>query len=254
MTFYTNIFIYSKIIIYFIIYVTIMENKSMDSKEMTDQELKDAIISSIDWKRDIAPPIEGFYHIDMIPDIDIQSVDSSLDHDYRRIHTPFLDFFNIDIMTEMKKISSIEREEWLRPNEQIDSAYYREQSERKNCFKREFAHGQIVDTFNYQNYIKTSFDEVNEDTPGYEIIEEYSLYPSVSDPYTLSTGCESGSTGFISQGMESTFVEKCLVGDKMYECVKQSIDDSIVIEIKDGKAYYSFVNNVYKFKDAEKLE
>lgn len=210
-------------------------------------ETAESIEDKIEWKIRPEPPVAGFYHIELVPRMDTQSHDPSIDDDYRKIHTPWVDFLQIDVLEELQKLETSVQESWLRQNEQIDSRYYSEQSARRNAIKRDESNIMIGDIRDYQKYIEESFENVDKPLDGYEIVEEYPLFPSEGAPYILVSGDVAGSGVFINEGGKSTLVDRCIMDGAVYNCVKQSSKDNIIIEIKDGKAFYSFTEYLFKF-------
>lgn len=206
----------------------------------------------LEWARGIEPPVPGMYYIDMIPNIDTQAHDPSLDKECRKIHTPFLDCFPVDILQEVRDVTAQSKETWLRKDEQIDSRYYREQSERRDCIKRDEANSYIEDVQDYQKYINETFNDIDMAIKDCEVVEEYPLFPAADGEIVLINGDIAAGESFVRESGESTLVDRCLVEDKKYECIKQSSMDNIVIEIKEGKAYYSHVSYIYKFNEVGK--
>ncbi|KAI4292611.1 hypothetical protein PAPHI01_1885 [Pancytospora philotis] len=212
----------------------------------THEELEQAI----KWKTVPEAPVPGLFRMEMQPNIDIQAHDGALDPAYRKIHTSFLDFFPVDVLAEMEKISEPSSEAWLRHDEQIDSKYYRDQSDRRDSIRRSGVNDCIEDVKDYQAVVKASFDEVEQPLAGYDVEEEYELFPAVDSKIVVGTGRLGDGGRFVNKAAGSSFVERCAIGDTDYECIKQSSVDNIIIEIRDGKAFYSIVPCVYKFKKA----
>lgn len=220
---------------------------------MKDSEM-DNIKNSIEWKKYPDPPLPGLYRMDMQLKIDTRQHDGSIDDDFRKIHTSFTKFFPIDVLEELKKIENPVNETWLRQSEQIDDMYYREQSDRRALFKRAKEHSNIDDLKNYQESVKDSFEDVEKPVDGYDIVEEYPLFPAREDLYVLISGEVRSGEGFMNDGSESTLVDRCIVDHSQYECMKQRSGDNIIIEIKDDKAYYSIAQYLYKFKRVNNRE
>lgn len=217
---------------------------------MPERSKEDGLEKQIAWRKTPEPPVPGLYCMDMVPNIDTRAHDPSLDAAYRRIHTPFLEFFPADILKEMRGVCESAREPWLRQDEQIDCLYYREQSDRRDCIKRDETKQHIEDVKDYQKHVRDTFADIDTPLSGYEIVEEYPLFPSQASDLVLANGSIGNGQSFVNEGGESTLVDLCVIDGKKYECVKQSSLDNIVIEIKDSKAYYSVVSYVYKFKEA----
>jgi hypothetical protein len=155
-------------------------------------------------------------------------------------------------MDELRKISSLNKESWLRHDEQIDSRYYRKQSDRRDCLKRDVANNYIEEVQDYQKYVRESFVSVDSDIEGLEIVEEYPLFPSFTDLYVLVNSKFEVGESFENKMGDNLVVNRCSVGDKTHEFIKQSCNDNVILEIRDGKAYYSFVDYVYKFREVPK--
>ncbi|KAI5170444.1 hypothetical protein PAEPH01_1433 [Pancytospora epiphaga] len=217
-----------------------------------DENTRPQMMESIPWKKMPDAPVPGLFCMDMVPNIDTRSHDASLDNEYKLIHTPFLDFFPIDILAEMRNINDTTQETWLRHDEQIDSRYYREQSDRRDCIKRKEAKDYIEDVRDYQQYVNETFTAINKRLPNYEIVAEYELFPDTTTSMVLGNGEATAGESFEGRKGQSTLVDICLVGDQCYECIKQNSPDNIVIEVRDGKAYYTVIPCVYKFKKINK--
>ena len=207
------------------------------------------IASSLEWKVRPEPPVEGYYHIDLAPDVDLTEHDGSMDADFRRIHTPYIDFFPVDVLAEMQELSKTDSVNWLRKNEQIDSRYYLLRSERRNAIKRDVSNSIIGDIEDFQTRVLESFEKINEPLPEMDVVEEYPLFPADSDPYVLINGEICGEGEFALVKSEHSLVDTLKIGDREYSLVKQGIDDNMLLEIRDGKAYYSFAKILYKVKE-----
>lgn len=205
---------------------------------------------SIEWRKVPEAPLPGPFLIQLDPKIDIRCHDDALDAEYQRIYTPYLDYFPMDIMAEMRQIGELSNEAWLRHDAQIDSRYYRDQSDRRDCIRRSSTNDKIEVVKDYQRHVKETFETIQEPLEGYDIVEEYDLFPADVHQYVLGTGEMGGADVFTSTQGESTLVDRAKIGDEFYECLKQSCEDNVIIEVKDGKAYYSVMPYVYKFKKA----
>lgn len=204
------------------------------------------------WANTPEPPVPGLYYMDMIPEIDYKTHDSSIDELHLRIHTEFNEFFPIDYMEEIRKLTNSSNESWLRQNKQIDEEYYRNQIERMDCIRRYEENTNIEDVFDYQSYLKESFTNINDELEGYEIEEEYPLFPSLKEEYFLAYGDIEEGNEFYNKKVGSSLVDTCLINEKEHELVKQSCNDNIIIEIQDGVAYYSEARFIFKIKKIEK--
>lgn len=198
-------------------------------------------------------PVPGFFYIEMTPKIDVEQHCSSLDQLYKSIHTPITEMFPVDILEEMRTIEESKREVWLRQGTHIDNTYYQEKSDRNELLMRDELKHNIEDVLDYQEYLKNTFAKANEYLEGYEVEEEYPLLPS-SDQLILVTGSilsgEDCSKGFVHEASETSLVDKCTVGNKIYNSTKLHVEDKICIEIRGDKAFYSPIGYVYKFSNA----
>lgn len=197
-------------------------------------------------------PVPGFFYIEMTPKIDIEQHCPSMDHLYKSIHTPITEMFPIDILEEMRTMEEGRGESWLRQGAHIDSTYYQEKSDRNELLMRDELKHNIEDVMDYQEYLRDTFATINEDLDGYEVEEEYPLFPS-NEQLILVTGLFQGedASGFVHETSETSLVDKCVVGGKTYNSTKLHVEDKICIEIRDGKAFYSPIMYIYKFGNIE---
>ncbi len=194
------------------------------------------------------PPVPGFYKIDLLHNLDLKKHDGSIDHHFRKIHTSFTKFFPVNFIDEMRKLEIKDTEPWLLKNQQIDEIYYRQQIERKSIFKRAKEYLEINDLKNFQDDVALSFTNINNDPPhGYEIIEEYPLFPNSTNNFVLINQAFTEVDNFVNKKDESSLVKVCSVGDAIFKYIIQYCKDKILIEIRDGKAFYSNVKYFYKF-------
>jgi hypothetical protein len=215
---------------------------------ISEEQLK----SQVEWKSCPPIPVPGNYFIDMVPKIDTTAHDGSIDQDYKSINTPFLELFPVDILKEMKEFFAPVNETWLRKDAQIDANYYQEQSFRNELIQRDETKNTIEDVFDYQKYIRESFDQVEEDLSGYNVIEEYPIFPSIEEEYALMNGNINVNDSFEIVKGESSLVDLCKSNGKEYHCTKQHTDDNLCIEIVNGKAYYTILRYVYKLEAIKK--
>lgn len=210
---------------------------------------KDEIKNIINLKKYPEPLIPGLYKIDIVPNIDIKKHDNSIDDDFYKIHTLFTTFFPIDFLEEIRKLENNNvADSCLRKNEQIDNVYYRKQSDRNLIFKRAKEYLEINNLKNYQKDVAESFETINEELSSYVIEEEYPLFPNKNDTYVVVNKTFEEGDFFINKENQSSLIKACVVKEDNYNYMKQMSDDKIIIELKDGKAYYSNIKYFYKFK------
>lgn len=212
----------------------------MDSKHNTERiDPRDLC-----FEKSLPAPVSGCFYMEMTPDVDTKSHSSSMDADFKKIHTRITDMFPIDILSEMNKLESEKKENWLRQPEQIDNIYYEEKSNRNELIMRDEQKLTIEDVLDYQKHLQDSFEAVK--VPMEDIEEEYPLFLSKSR-YVAISGEISEMGDFKLERGETTLVDKCLMNGKSYKSTKLHVDDKICIEIKDGVAYYSPIQYIYRF-------
>lgn len=204
-------------------------------------------IESLKFENSIPAPLPGLFYMEMIPEVSTDGHSDVLDDDYRIIHTPINQLFPIDVLAELR--TGEKTESWLRQNTQIDSLYYQEKSDRNELLMRDEQKKNIKDVLDYQKYLEETFEKVNEKNP--DIVEEYPLLLG-DDRYVLLTFNEDTNTSnlvgesFRLMKSDTSLVEKCEINGETYNSTKLHIEDKLCIEIKEGKAYYTPVNFVYK--------
>lgn len=208
------------------------------------------IKSNLQFNKLPPPPVSGLFYMDMAPVVDLKAHSSSLDEDYKSIQTPYLDFFPLDILHEMKNYAVV-KEKWDGKWRTLDSNYFQSKIERNYKLMRSESKNNIDDLMDYLSYLNGTFLSVNEPVEDYQILEEYPLIPTQDKFIVLTGDFADGDVEFeVSQG-ETTLVDKLQTGSGEYNSTKHSVDDKLCIEVRDGKAYYSTVRCVYKLTKAE---
>lgn len=213
---------------------------------MSKAELEEIKLEQIELDKLTPVPVPGCFYMEMIPNIDTTSHSNALDADYRRIHTPIMELFPIDVLAEMKSLDSKESEEehWLRRGTQIDTVYYQEKSDRNELLMRDEQKHTIEDMLDYQKHLQNTFEEVK--IPLSDIVEEYPLVHG-DDEYVLMTGdFEFFSEKFLVTSGDTSLANKCVINDMTYNSTKLHVEDKICLEIEEGKAIYSKIKYIYK--------
>ena len=202
-----------------------------------------------DWRKTLPAPLPGPFILDLIPSVDIQSHDSSLDARYRRIHTPYTSSFQLDVLALLSDIDKLSSADWLRKISHADQKTQDEQTARRTAIKRERSNIAIEDIQDHKKAVEESFERVTDKIAGYEVAEEYILMPQRKNSYILATGDEITGKEYVTEGTESTVVDRCRIMDEIYEYTKQKCEDTLLIELgDDGHAYYGQARLLYKFR------
>lgn len=203
------------------------------------------------------PPVPGPFYMEMIPNIDLKTHSSALDQNYKSLYTPITTFFPFDILKEIKEMEKDKTETWLKRSSNIDSVFYQEKNERNEIFMRNESKSNIEDLLDYNAFLKESFDAVMEvlDCDKFRnnyIVEEYPLVPE-QNSFILITGAfdDTKDKSFIIEPSETSLIDKVETENTTYNSTKLNVDDKICVEIRDGKAFYSFVKCIYKFSRLE---
>lgn len=216
----------------------------------------DKIKKKIEFVKMPPPPIPGMFYMEMIPNIDIKEHSPALDQDYKSIYTPITTFFPIDILMEMKEMEKNNDSSWLKKSNNIDSTFYQEKSERNEIFMRNESKSNIDDLLDYTLFLRDSFEVVNEpidlETLGNEnIVEEYPLVPEEERFVMLTGNFDNKSKNFKIYPSDTSLIDRIECNGESYNGTKLNVDDKISIEVKNGKAIYSFIKCVYKFNKTE---
>jgi len=187
----------------------------------------------------------------MVPSTDTTSYDSALDNEFKKIYTPFIDSVKIDIIEEMLNLENTNDEPWLRKDDQIDLEYYKNQSERMDNIKREEIRNEVNEVVNYQEYVKNTFGKVSKPIAGLDVAEEYPIFPDHERVLSLGIGVKRFSSEFESIAAKSTLISECKIDDSPYSYTVHNCEKILALEIRNGRAYYRFVDRIYKFVPAE---
>lgn len=210
----------------------------------------------VEFKKYPPPPIPGPFFMDMIPNIDTTVHSSSLDQNYKTIHTPILELFPVDILSELRALEEDDDVSWLKKETIIGSNYYQEKIDRNELLMRDEQKKSIQDVLDYQAYLDNTFNLIHQDLQGYEIAEEYPLVPDDSK-FAIVTGDINNNNNVQScvlEASETSLIDKCTVNKIEYNSTKVHVEDKICIEIKNGKAYFSDIKYAYKFKRSDSLD
>lgn len=210
---------------------------------------KELSLGQLELEKTIPAPIPGYFYIDMVPNIETQSHCSSLDQNFKKLHTPITEMFPIDVLGEMKSLEEPKPESWLRQTTQIDSVFYQEKSNKNELFMRDELKNHIQEVVDYQSYLNDTFNDAKEFID--DIVEEYPLVPS-SIQYSLFVGQNEKIGEFQLEKSNTTLVDKLIMKDSSYNSTKLHMEDKICIEIRDGTAFYSPVSYLYRLNDLDK--
>ncbi|OQS54007.1 hypothetical protein EHP00_2724 [Ecytonucleospora hepatopenaei] len=207
-----------------------------------------------DIKFNSLPPVDlpgpFLMDIELKEPFEFTSQCDALDDDFKCIYQDPLDFINIlEELNNLEEEKIDENKNIFKKEEIIDKEYYAKQNERSEVFLRYSQADRLKHIFNFSTFLGQSFklvDEKQENDPEEEIVEEYDLVKSNQDDFIMIAGeCEPfAEYEFNDNG--SSIVNKITVRGRTYNMTKQTADKYICINIKEGKAYFSKMKNMYK--------
>lgn len=225
-------------------YLPMDTENTADARQEHSTATATRLAAQIPWEYALPAPLPGPYRLELRPAINTTTHSDVFDAEARRLHMSFEEAFPLDVLQELANFSTATATAWLRPAEQLDSQYFREQSERRDTIRRDEVNEYINDVVDYQQYVEDSFNEITESLS--DVVEEYPLFPASSaanaentPDFALIQGVTSGGARFTFERQAGGASERCTVGEQEYSCVRQQSDSNIVIEIRDGKAFYS---------------
>lgn len=169
-----------------------------------------------------------------------------LDDDYKYVYTDPLACINIvnEIYTFHKNKLSLENINYKSKKKNIENkSYYLQQNERSQIFIRHNQNKKLKTIFNLEEFLKHSFDVDDEIDP--DIEEEYPLFFSPSDNFIMIVGENIQFDEYHNESITSV-VNKVVINNEKYNLTAQNVNTYLCIHIKNGIAYYSPINVIYK--------
>ncbi|KAL6120897.1 hypothetical protein NUSPORA_02290 [Nucleospora cyclopteri] len=207
---------------------------------MNDNDKK---LLNLQWFTMPPTPVPGLFKMQMEINVDTTTHCDAIDKDYRNVYEDPMDILNIDVIDELIEFNKKDEKQWLKKDQSIDKGYYARQNERSEVFTR-YAQSELLEKiFDYKEALKESFEKVNEQDS--DVVESYPLFPSNEDNFVMIAGADFDFNSYTNNESDSV-VNKIQINNKKYRLTLQNVDEYICINIKEGKAFYSFMKYIHK--------
>ncbi len=204
--------------------------------------------ASLEWNVEIDPPLPGFYKMNVEIKKDLKEHDDRLDDDFKMIYSDPMSVLGISVVDELVNLENpVSSPSFLRDTNVMDQKYFMKKNEREEVFKRHEQKSQLEDLFNYQEQLKNSFKEIQNVEEGEEdVVETYPLFPSIRDNFIMITGANNLEFNNYKNLDVDGIVNRILVNGEKKNLILQKADTYLCINIKEGKAFYSYCEYIHK--------